>query len=113
MSFTSKRNSQRFYLLIVLCLSACVWARKAFIAQYHTVLMGINAALKVKTPEEQKEQTEQAINPPIPRIPNRVNPICSWEPVSNTSRIDSVSNNKAVRSLQKDGIRDVLTNEAN
>lgn len=112
MSLTSKRNSQRFYLLIVLYLSACVWAQKAFIAQYDTVLMGMNAALKVKTLEKQKEQTEQAINHAISHIPNLANPVRSWEPASDTSRIDSV-NNEAVRSLLKDGRRDVLMNEGN
>lgn len=112
MSFTSKRNSQRFYLLIALYLSACVWAQKDFIAQYDTVLMGMNAALKFKAFEGRKEQTEQVIHHAISRISNLVNPISSGKPASDTSRIDSVRN-KAVRSLLNDRIRDVLMNEGN
>ena len=82
------------YALSAVWLSVPAFAQKENIATYGMTLMGTNVTIKVKARDDQKDQTEQAIDRAVSRMEKLVHLISSWEPTSDTSRInDSAGGN--------------------
>lgn len=81
---------------IALLLSIPAYAQKEHIAEYRTALMGTNVSIKVKANENQKEHIEQAIDHAVSRMQAMVRLVSSWEPESDTSRINNAAGENPV-----------------
>ena len=78
-------------LSFVLCFfsfSSQILGRDKCTATYDTILMGTNITITIKAYEEQKQIVEKAIDRAISQMENLVYLVSSWEPSSETSRIN-------------------------
>ena len=77
-----------YCILISLILSSHLFAQNDSVATYNTTLMGTYVTIQVRASEDQKQKTEEAIERAISRMDSLVNLVSSWDPASETSKIN-------------------------